>query len=367
MGRIHSGADEQSTAPWLYQEEVCMGKFTSGCMTRRGALRVLGGSALGLAAVALSGCDAKVKDDAGSGGGAAAAIGRPHKGTCKIGVLQLADHAALTNARKGFEQALKLSGMRYKLDVQHGNNDIMFCQGVAGAFAREKCDLAVALGTPALQAVASIEPNMTVVGAAITDLAAAGVANDNQKPGGNVTGAMDLTPVEAQFDLLQRLFPSAKRVGILYCTSESNSEVQASMAEDAASSRNLKATRFSAANADGIAKALRSMVGKVDVCYAPTDNTVALGMKSYAKTATAARLPIICGEAGMVEAGGLATCGYDYAEIGRQAANIVVRIWREGALPGDIPAWQPEEASRKTSTNEATARALGVDLSVLDA
>ena len=344
-----------------------MGKYASGCVTRREALRVLGGSALGLAGLALAGCDAGSKGGSGSGGGAAAVIGKPHKGTCKIGVLQLADHAALDSARKGFEQELKSSGMRYKLDVQHANNDVLFCQGVAGAFAREKCNLAVALGTPALQAIASIVPQMPVVGAAITDLAAAGVANSNKKPGGNATGAMDLTPVEAQFDLLQRLLPSARRVGILYCTAETNSEVQASMAEDAAASRNLEATRFSAANADGMREALSSMVGKVDVCYAPTDNTVALGMKAYAKAATAAGLPIICGEAGMVEAGGLATCGYDYAEVGRQAALMVRRIWREGELPGDIPAWQPEEASRKTVTNEAAAGALGVDLSALDA
>ena len=133
MGGICSAAVALAADPPHHQEEVCMGKYASGCVTRRGALRVLGGSALGLAGLALAGCDAGSKGGSGSGGGAAAVIGKPHKGTCKIGVLQLADHAALDSARKGFEQELKSSGMRYKLDVQHANNDVLFCQGVAGA------------------------------------------------------------------------------------------------------------------------------------------------------------------------------------------------------------------------------------------
>lgn len=353
-------------------------RMAPGGVTRREAVALLGGVALGAATLGLCGCGSDAGADA-KAAGASKADARRRRGDFRIGVLEIADHAALRRTRKGFVQALDAAGVRHRLDVQVAQNDFLACQGMAAGFSGGEHDLILALGTPAAQAAVGATSNVPIVAAAVTDLAAAGLLDDAKRPGGNVTGAADLTPVERQFDLLRQLVPGAGRVGILYCSQESNSEVQASMAEDAATARGLATTRYRVAGADELEAAVRSMAGKVDACYVPTDNTVAASMGKVAAQARAARLPLVCGEAGMVEAGGLATVGIDYLELGKAASNmaahVLARVQREArrrkrdaATPqptADMAVWSPEGAP-SVLVNQETARALGIDASALD-
>ena len=354
-------------------------RMAPGSVTRREAVALLGGVALGAATLGLCGCGSDAGAGAKASAGAAKADARRRRGDFRIGVLQIADHAALERTRKGIAQALDAAGVRYRLDVQVAKNDFLACQGMAAGFSGGDHDLIVALGTPAAQAAVGATSNVPIVATAVTDLAAAGLLDNAQVPGGNVTGAADLTPVERQFDLLRQLLPGAGRVGILYCSQESNSEVQASMAEDAASARGLASERFRVAGAGELEAAVRSMAGKVDACYVPTDNTVAASIGKVAAQATAAKLPLVCGEAGMVEAGGLATVGIDYLELGKAAGSMAARVLgrlqrearprkRDAAAKqptADMAVWQPDGAP-KVVVNQQTARALGIDTSALD-
>lgn len=321
-------------------------------ITRRDALAVFGGlAAFGIAACSDTGSDGSPSDH----------------GQFKIGVLQLTEHKALDAANAGFVQALDAAGLKYTIDQQNAQNDQSACQTIASKLVNDGNDLILAIATPACQAVAGATADIPIVGTAITDYAASGLVADNDAPGGNVTGTSDLTPVEEQFDLLRKLLPNAKRVAVLYCTAESNSSVQAGMAHDAASARNLDAEDYTVSSSNEIQQVVESMIGKVDVIYAPTDNTIAAGMQTVAMVATENKLPIICGESGMVGNGGLATYGIDYGKLGCKAGEMAVRILNGEAKPAEMPIEHLDVSECTLTTNEEAAKTLGIDLSVLDA
>lgn len=321
-------------------------------ITRRDALAVFGGlAAFGIAACSDTSSDGSPSDH----------------GQFKIGVLQLTEHKALDAANAGFVQALDAAGLKYTIDQQNAQNDQSACQTIASKLVNDGNDLILAIATPACQAVAGATADIPIVGTAITDYAASGLVADNDAPGGNVTGTSDLTPVEEQFDLLRKLLPNAKRVAVLYCTAESNSSVQAGMAHDAASARNLDAEDYTVSSSNEIQQIVESMIGKVDVIYAPTDNTIAAGMQTVAMVATENKLPIICGESGMVGNGGLATYGIDYGKLGRKAGEMAVRILNGEAKPAEMPIEHLDVSECTLTTNEEAAKTLGIDLSVLDA
>ena len=106
-------------------------------------------------------------------------------------------------------------------------------------------------------------------------------------------------------------------------------------------------------------------MGKVDALYCPTDNTIAAGMTTVAMVANENKLPTICGETGMVEAGGLATYGIDYFELGKRAGAMAIRILVDGESPATMPIEHLAAEECELSTNAETAALLGIDLSGL--
>lgn len=283
----------------------------------------------------------------------------------KIGILQLVQHTALDAANEGFIAALDEAGIQYEVDQQNASGDQSACQTVASKFANDKKDLILAIATPAAQAVAGAVSDVPVLVTSVTDPAESGLVADNQKPGGNVTGTSDLTPVKEQIDLLQQILPDAKKIGILYCSAESNSEIQAQMAREAIEAAGMTSQDFTVSSSNEIQTVVQSMVGKVDAIYAPTDNTIAAGMTTVGMVAGDNNLPVICGEAGMVENGGLATYGIDYYQLGYMTGQQAVKILTEGASPADMPiGYLPIEKCQLT-VNEETAATLGIDVSNL--
>ena len=286
--------------------------------------------------------------------------------TFKIGVLQLVEHAALDASNAGFVAALDDAGISYTIDQQNAQNDQTACQTIAEKLVNDGNDLILAIATPAAQAVAGVTTDIPVIGTAITDFAASGLVNANDAPGGNVTGSSDLTPVEAQISLLQKVCPEAKTIGILYCSAESNSDIQVAMAKEACDAAGLAYEEFAVASSNEIQSVVESAVGKVDALYAPTDNTIAAGMATVAMVANDNMLPVIAGEEGMVNAGGLCTYSIDYYELGYLAGQMAVRILTEGADPAEMPIeYYPEEKCTFIG-NEDTAAILGIDISGLE-
>lgn len=283
--------------------------------------------------------------------------------TYKIGILQLTQHPALDKANEGFIAALDDAGISYTVDQQNASGDQPTCQTIAEKLVNDGNDLIYAIATPAAQAVAGMTKDIPVVISAVTDPAESGLVADNAAPGGNVTGASDLTPVADQISLLKQLIPDAKTVGVLYCSAESNSAIQAEMAREACEENGLEAIDFTVSSTNEIQTVVESMVGKVDAIYAPTDNTIANGMATVAMIANDNGLPTICGESGMVDAGGLATYGIDYYQLGYMAGEMAVDILVNGTNPGDIPVGYLSADKCEFAVNEETAAKLGIDVS----
>lgn len=328
------------------------------CSRRSLAKGAVGAAALAAAGgLGLVGCGGDGAADAGSASAARASY--------KIGILQLTEHAALDAANKGFVAAIEASGIDASIDQQNAQNDQSACQTIASTLVNENCDLILAIATPAAQAVAGATSDIPIVCTAITDFAASGLVEDNDAPGGNVTGTSDMNPVADQIELLHQLVPEAKTVGLLYCTAESNSKIQIDLAAEQLDELGMEGVEYTASSSNEVQQVVESMVGKVDAIYTPTDNTIASAMTVIASMANENKVPTVCGEVAHVEAGGLASVSINYEELGRRAGEMAVRILSEGADPADMPIETMTADECDLVYNQKTADELGIDVSSL--
>ena len=228
-------------------------------------------------------------------------------------------------------------------------------------------DLIFAIATPAAQAAAGATTEIPIVGTAITDFAASGLVQDNDKPGTNVTGSSDLTPVAEQLEMMQKVLPDVKKVGLLYCSAESNSDIQIKAAKDELDALGLEYTEYAVSSSNEIQSVVESAVGKVDALYAPTDNTIAAGAAQVGQICKENKLPFVTGEEGMCMAGGLFTLSINYKDLGKVAGEMAVKILKGESKPADMAIEHLSTSDLVVVKNDEMAQAIGVDLSALDA
>lgn len=281
----------------------------------------------------------------------------------QIGVLQLTQHAALDASNAGFFAALDEAGIKYEADQQNAAGEQSTCQTIAEKFVNDKKDMIFAIATPAAQAVAGATSEIPIILTAVTDPAESGLVAENNAPGGNVTGTSDLTPVKEQIELLQKILPEAKNIGLLYCSAEANSILQAEMAKSACQAAGLTCADYTVSSSNEIQSVVESMIGKVDAIYIPTDNMVSAGMATVAMIANDNKIPTIVGEEGMVDAGGLATYGIDYYSLGYMAGKQAVEILQGNTSAAETPIGYLAAEDCTLKINEETAALLGVDVS----
>lgn len=259
----------------------------------------------------------------------------------KIGILQLIEHDALDASYRGFVDGLKEAGYEdgknIIIDYQNAQGEQANCVTIGQKFVNDKSDLILAIATPAAQAVANMTKDIPILVTAVTDPAAAKLVADNNAPGGNVSGTSDLTPVEAQIELLSQITPNLKTVGLLYCSSEQNSVFQMDIAKKKLDSMGIKYIDATVTSANEIQQVVQSVVGKVEAIYTPTDNMIAAGMATVALVAEPAKLPVVCGEGGMTMLGGTATYAISYYELGKLTATQAVAILKGEKQPATMP------------------------------
>lgn len=285
-------------------------------------------------------------------------------GKIKIGIVQLVEHPALDNAYHGFIDGLKEAGYadgdNITVDYQNAQGEQANCVTIADKFVNDGKNLILAIATPAAQAVANRTQTIPILVTAVTDPQSSRLVKSNDAPGTNVSGTSDLTPCAVQINLLKKLVPDAKTVGMLYCSSEQNSFFQIGLAKAECDRLGLKYIDGTVSNSNEIQQVTQNLCGKVDVIYVPTDNMIAAGMVTVAQVANQNKIPTIVGEDGMVQSGGLATYGINYYELGRQTANMAVEILRDGKNPAQMPIQYLEKCD--LSVNQATADALGITI-----
>ena len=286
-----------------------------------------------------------------------------------VGIVQLVEHAALDAANKGFVEGLASKGYKegqnIAYDRQNAQADQSNLQNIAHRFVNNKVNLICAIATPAAQTVANVTSDIPIVATAVTDYKAAKLVKDNAKPGTNVTGTTDMNPVEQQLDLLLKLVPNAKSVGTIYCSSEVNSQLQIEILKKAAAAKGVTVKEATVSNVNDIQQAARSLVGKVQAIYVPTDNVLASAMPTLVSVTEEAKLPVICGEGGMVKAGGVATLGVDYYKPGFQAGERAADILSGKSKPADMAIQAQKEFKAMVNLKEAEKIGLKVPEDVL--
>ena len=259
----------------------------------------------------------------------------------KIGVLQLIEHDALDASYRGFVDGLReagyIDGENIIIDYQNAQGEQANCVTIGQKFVNDKSDLILAIATPAAQAVANMTKDIPILVTAVTDPAAAKLVADNIVPGGNVTGTSDLTPVKEQIELLNRITPDLKTVGLLYCSSEQNSVFQINIAKETLDFMGIKYIDATVTSVNDIQQVVQSLVGKVEAIYTPTDNMIASGMANVALVTEPSKIPVVCGEGGMTMLGGTATYAINYYELGKLTAAQAVIILRGIQKPANMP------------------------------
>jgi putative ABC transport system substrate-binding protein len=282
-------------------------------------------------------------------------------GSIRIGVVQIADHAALNSARDGFMDVLAESEIaeRVVYDLQNAQGDQSTGQAIARKFASDQVDLILAIATPVAQAVANVTTEIPILITAVTDPVAAGLAESLERPGGNITGTTDMNPVSQQVEMITKLVPGVSKLGIIYNSGETNSLVQVELARAAAQQLQLELLEATVSSTNDVMQATQSLIDRVDALYIPTDNTVVSAISAVLGVANPAKVPVVVSNAELVENGALAAFGLDYYQLGRQTGAIALRIIA-GKSPADIPI--EGQSEYKLVINGAVAAGFGLQI-----
>lgn len=281
----------------------------------------------------------------------------------KIGITQIVEHPALDGAREGFLKALTDAGYKdgenIKIEYQNAQGDQAVAQSIAEGFVSDSKDLILAIATPTAQAAYNATKDIPVLITAVTDPVQAGLAKSLEKSETNVTGTSDATPIDKQFALIRELLPESKKVGIVYNTSELNSEVQVAQAKVIAQKYGLQLVIKGVTAVNELAQVLDSLLKEVDVLYTPTDNLIVSATPLVVKKATENKVPLIGCIEDQVNQGALATETIDYYKLGYQTGEVAVRILK-GEKPSDISIKTLEKTD--LMINQKTADALGIKI-----
>lgn len=281
------------------------------------------------------------------------------KEVINIGINQLVEFDALDQCRDGFIQALEdngyTNGKNIKIDYQNAQGEMNIAQTISKKFASDKKDLIFAIATPSAQASYNATKDIPILISAVTDPVKAGIVESMDKPGTNVSGTSDYLPVEKQLDLMKKLLPNIKKIGVLYNTSEVNSEVQVDELKNAAVDYEIITMGITSTNE--VNNAINSLVKKIDVLFVPTDNLVVSSLPIIVRSTLQEKIPIIASEQGSVENGALATAGINYYKLGYETGKMAVEILK-GAEISNMPLKISEETD--IFINEDTLKALGI-------
>ena len=262
--------------------------------------------------------------------------------TYTVGIGQFAQHGSLDNCYQGFVEGLAEAGLvegeNLKIDLQNAQADMGIAQQIAAQFASAKVDMMVGIATPMAQACYNAAAGaIPTIFTAVTDPVAAGFASADGVAAGEVTGTSDALPIKAQLETIRAMLPEAKKIGILYTTSEVNSisaiEIYKSMAGD----YGFEIVESGVSTTADIPLALDALLGKVDCLTNLTDNTVVSALALVLDKANAAGKPVFGSEIEQVKLGCVAAEGLDYIALGRQTGLMAAKVLRGEAKASEIP------------------------------
>ena len=282
-----------------------------------------------------------------------------------VGIVQLMQHVALDQATEGFKAALtEKLGDKVSFDVQLASGDVANCTTIATKFVNDNVSLIMANATPAVIAAKEATATIPIIGTSVTDYVAAeaAIVASNEAPGGNVTGYSDMSDIAAHVELTKKLCPEAKTVAIVYCAAEPNSVIQGNEAKELYEGAGFTVVVKTATDVASISTVVTSACSEADVLYIPTDNLFAENMEAVKNIAQPAKVPVICGEGGMVQSGGTASVAIDYYVLGYRAGEMAYEILVNGTSPATTPIGFMTAEDMELVINEENVAALGLTI-----
>ena len=290
------------------------------------------------------------------------------KDVFRIGISQFITHQSLDATREGFVDELAkqgyIEGKNIEIDLQNAQGEQRNLKTISQQLA-ESSDVVLAIATPSAQSLANTTQTTPVVFSAVTDPVSAKLVESREHPGGNVTGTSDQSSdaISTQINLIKKVLPKAKTIGILYTQSEPNSVVQKDEAKRLLEEKGFTVVEKTILDSNNVKAAAESLMTEVDMVFVPTDNIISSTMETVKQVSIKHKVPVFGGSTEMVAVGGLYNYGTNYEELGRQTARMLVRILK-GEKPENIAVELPEKL--ELHTNQEMADALGIDISKLE-
>ncbi|MDO4754468.1 MAG: ABC transporter substrate-binding protein [Bacillota bacterium] len=281
----------------------------------------------------------------------------------KIGIIQIAEHIALDEAKRGFIDGLKELGLDSNVEFLDKNAQGQFPNAVAiaNSFVDEKTDLIYAIATPSAQATKqAVGGKIPVIFSAVTDPIEAGLIESFEKPGANITGVSDAAPIREQLELFKQIDPKISKIGILYSTSEVNSEIQINQVKKIAPELGLEVEVVGVSAISEISAAMDVLLSGSDAIYMITDNLVSSSSELVANKASEAKKIVVCAEENLLDTGSLITKSASYYDMGKQCAIMAHKVLEDKMQVSEIRAQLPHDL--KQSFNKEVAVKLGLDI-----
>ena len=281
--------------------------------------------------------------------------------TYTVGICQLVQHVALDAATQGFKDALTEEfGDAVTFDEQNAQGDSNTCSTIVNTFVSNNVDLIMANATPALQAAAAGTADIPILGTSVTEYGVALEIDDfTGTVGGNISGTSDLPPLDDQAAMLQELFPDAKKVGLLFCSAEANSQYQVDTVAVFLEEMGYECEFYAFSDSNDLASVATTASSESDVIYLPTDNTVASNIELINNILLPAEVPVIAGEEGICAGGGVATLSISYYDLGVATGKMAARV-----LAGEDIAEMPIEYAPNfvKKYNPSICETLGIEI-----
>ena len=293
------------------------------------------------AAAALSACGGSTASSAAASSvaSAASASGSAAGKKFTVGICQLVQHAALDAATQGFEDALTDSfGEDVTFDFQNAQGDSATCATITNGFVSAGVDLIMANATPALQAAQAATNTIPILGTSVTEYGVAlGLTDFSGVVGGNISGTSDLAPLDQQAAMIVEWMPEVKKVGLLYCSAEANSQYQVDEVQKYLEEKGVVVTQYSFADSNDLSSVCQNAANENDALYVPTDNTVAANTGIVDGICRPAKKPVFTGEEGICSGCGVATLSISYYDLGYTTGEMAVKILNGEADISSMP------------------------------
>ena len=290
------------------------------------------------------------------------------KDVFRIGISQFITHQSLDATREGFVDELAkqgyVEGKNIEIDLQNAQGEQRNLKTISQQLA-ESSDVVLAIATPSAQSLANTTQTTPVIFSAVTDPVSAKLVESREHPGGNVTGTSDQSSdaISTQINLIKKVLPKAKTIGILYTQSEPNSVVQKDEAKRFLEEKGFSVVEKTILDSNNVKAAAESLMAEVDMVFVPTDNIISSTMETVKQVSIKHKVPVFGGSTEMIAVGGLYNYGTNYEELGRQTARMLIRVLK-GEKPENIAVELPEKL--ELHTNQEMADALGIDISKLE-